>query len=97
MTVALSSSSGMGPISLRPSRSCLIISVPSWPVQPVTMIFMLSLIHICEPDCEIHVGVSGPGAVRAALARLPKDAPIDQEMCIRDRSCIMGSSQNSLR
>ena len=28
--------------------------------------------------CEIHVGVSGPGAVRAALARLPKDAPIDQ-------------------
>ena len=30
-----------------------------------------------EPDCEIHVGVSGPGAVRAALARLPKDAPID--------------------
>lgn len=31
-----------------------------------------------EPDCEIHVGVSGPGAVRAALARLPKDAPIDQ-------------------
>ena len=31
-----------------------------------------------EPDCEIHVGVSGPGAVRAALARLPKDASIDQ-------------------
>ena len=31
-----------------------------------------------EPDCEIHVGFSGPGAVRAALARLPKDAPIDQ-------------------
>jgi uncharacterized protein (UPF0210 family) len=30
-----------------------------------------------EPDCEIHVGVSGPGAVRAALAKLPKDAPID--------------------
>ena len=29
-----------------------------------------------EPDCEIHVGVSGPGAVRAALAKLPKDAPI---------------------
>ena len=27
-----------------------------------------------EPDCEIHVGVSGPGAVRAALAKLPKDA-----------------------
>ena len=31
-----------------------------------------------EPDCEIHVGVSGPGAVRAALAKLPKDAPVDQ-------------------
>ena len=31
-----------------------------------------------EPDCEIHVGVSGPGAVRAALARLPKDAPINE-------------------
>ncbi|MEE0705620.1 MAG: PFL family protein [Adlercreutzia sp.] len=31
-----------------------------------------------EPDCEIHVGVSGPGAVRAALAKLPKDAPIDE-------------------
>ena len=27
---------------------------------------------------EIHGGVSGPGAVRAALARLPKDAPIDE-------------------
>ena len=31
-----------------------------------------------EPDCEIHVGVSGPGAVRAALAKLPKDASVDQ-------------------
>ncbi len=30
-----------------------------------------------EPDCVVHVGVSGPGAVRAALARLPKDAPLD--------------------
>ena len=30
-----------------------------------------------EPDCVIHVGVSGPGAVRAALAKLPKDAPLD--------------------
>ena len=26
----------------------------------------------------IHVGVSGPGAVRAALAKLPKDAPMDE-------------------
>ena len=31
-----------------------------------------------EPDCELHVGVSGPGAVRAALAQLPKDAPLDE-------------------
>ena len=28
--------------------------------------------------CVVHVGVSGPGAVRAALAKLPKDAPLDQ-------------------
>ena len=28
-------------------------------------------------DCVIHVGVSGPGAVRAALAQLPKDASLD--------------------
>ena len=31
-----------------------------------------------EPEKVINVGVSGPGAVRAALAKLPKDAPIDQ-------------------
>ena len=31
-----------------------------------------------EPDCVVHVGVSGPGAVRAALAKLPKDAPLDE-------------------
>ena len=31
-----------------------------------------------EPDCCIHVGVSGPGAVRAALAKLPKDAPLQE-------------------
>lgn len=30
-----------------------------------------------EPDCVIHVGVSGPGAVRAALAQLPKNASLD--------------------
>lgn len=29
-----------------------------------------------EPDCVINVGVSGPGAVRAALAQLPKDADL---------------------
>lgn len=41
--------------------------------------FMAGAFHgVGEPDCVIHVGVSGPGAVRAALAKLPKDAPLDQ-------------------
>lgn len=31
-----------------------------------------------EPDCEIHVGVSGPGAVRAALQQLPKEASLNE-------------------
>ena len=31
-----------------------------------------------EPDCEIHVGVSGPGAVRAALAKESAGMTIDQ-------------------
>ncbi len=31
-----------------------------------------------EPDCVIHVGVSGPGAVRAALAKLPSNASLDE-------------------
>ena len=41
--------------------------------------FMAGGFHgVTEGDAVINVGVSGPGAVRAALARLPKDAPIDQ-------------------
>ena len=41
--------------------------------------FMAGAFHgVGEPDCVVHVGVSGPGAVRAALAKLPKDAPIDE-------------------
>ena len=41
--------------------------------------FMAGAFHgITQGDTAIHVGVSGPGAVRAALARLPKDAPIDE-------------------
>lgn len=41
--------------------------------------FMAGAFHgVGEPDCVIHVGVSGPGAVRAALTKLPKDAPLDQ-------------------
>ncbi|MEG0229297.1 MAG: DUF711 family protein, partial [Oscillospiraceae bacterium] len=31
-----------------------------------------------EPDCVINVGVSGPGVVRAALAKAPDDADITQ-------------------
>lgn len=30
-----------------------------------------------EPDAVINVGVSGPGVVRAALAKMPADAPLD--------------------
>lgn len=30
-----------------------------------------------EPDAVINVGVSGPGVVRSALAKMPKDAPLD--------------------
>ncbi|MBR0484790.1 MAG: PFL family protein [Oscillospiraceae bacterium] len=40
--------------------------------------FMAGAFHgIGEPDCEIHVGVSGPGVVRAAIAKYP-DASIDE-------------------
>lgn len=35
--------------------------------------FMAGAFHgVGEPDCEIHVGVSGPGVVRAALAKHPE-------------------------
>lgn len=41
--------------------------------------FMAGAFHgIGEPDCVINVGVSGPGVVRAALAKLPKDAPLSE-------------------
>ncbi|MEG2923368.1 MAG: PFL family protein [Oscillospiraceae bacterium] len=41
--------------------------------------FMAGAFHgVGEPDCVIHVGVSGPGAVRAALAQLPKSAPLGE-------------------
>lgn len=40
--------------------------------------FMAGAFHgVGEPDCEIHVGVSGPGVVRAAIAKYP-DATIDE-------------------
>ena len=39
--------------------------------------FMAGAFHgVGEPDCEIHVGVSGPGVVRSALSKYP-DASID--------------------
>lgn len=41
--------------------------------------FMAGAFHgVGEPDCVIHVGVSGPGAVRAALTKMPKDASLDE-------------------
>jgi len=40
--------------------------------------FMAGAFHgVGEPDCEINVGVSGPGVVRAAIAKMP-DASIDE-------------------
>ena len=40
--------------------------------------FMAGAVHgVGEPDCEIHVGVSGPGVVRSALTKYP-DASIDE-------------------
>lgn len=31
-----------------------------------------------EPDCVLNVGVSGPGVVRAVLAKMPKDAKLEE-------------------
>ena len=41
--------------------------------------FMAGAFHgVGEPDCVINVGVSGPGVVRAALAKMPMDAPLSE-------------------
>ena len=41
--------------------------------------FMAGAFHgISEPDVVLNVGVSGPGVVRAALTRLPDDAPLNE-------------------
>lgn len=41
--------------------------------------FMAGAFHgVGEADCVINVGVSGPGVVRSALQKLPKDAPLDE-------------------
>ena len=41
--------------------------------------FMAGAFHgVGEADCVINVGVSGPGVVRAALAKASKTAPMDE-------------------
>ena len=41
--------------------------------------FMAGAFHgVGEPDVVINVGVSGPGVVRAALAKMPDDAPLNE-------------------
>ena len=41
--------------------------------------FMAGAFHgVGEADCVINVGVSGPGVVRAAIAKAPKDASISE-------------------
>lgn len=41
--------------------------------------FMAGAFHgVGEPDCVINVGVSGPGVVRAAVAKADKSAPLDE-------------------
>lgn len=41
--------------------------------------FMAGAFHgVGEPDCVLNVGVSGPGVVRAALAKMPKDVPLNE-------------------
>lgn len=41
--------------------------------------FMAGAFHgIGEPECEINIGVSGPGVVRAAVEKMPKDADLGE-------------------
>ena len=41
--------------------------------------FMAGAFHgVGEPDVVLNVGVSGPGVVRAALTKLPEDAPLHE-------------------
>ncbi|MDR0854522.1 MAG: PFL family protein [Clostridiales Family XIII bacterium] len=41
--------------------------------------FMAGAFHgVGEPDCVINVGVSGPGAVRSAVSKAPKDASLQE-------------------
>ena len=51
--------------------------------------FMAGAFHgVGEAEKVVNVGVSGPGAVRAARARLPKDAPIDQVAELGKRTAV---------
>ncbi|MBR5488607.1 MAG: PFL family protein [Firmicutes bacterium] len=41
--------------------------------------FMAGAFHgVGEPDVVLNVGVSGPGVVRAALAKMPEEAPLNE-------------------
>ncbi|MEF9922092.1 MAG: PFL family protein [Anaerovoracaceae bacterium] len=41
--------------------------------------FMAGAFHgVGEADCVLNVGVSGPGVVRAALSKMPDDAPLNE-------------------
>lgn len=41
--------------------------------------FMAGAFHgVGEADCVLNVGVSGPGVVRSALTKLPKEAPLNE-------------------
>ena len=41
--------------------------------------FMAGAFHgVGEPDVVLNVGVSGPGVVRAALAKMPEDSPLNE-------------------
>ncbi|MDO5414672.1 MAG: PFL family protein [Bacillota bacterium] len=41
--------------------------------------FMAGAFHgVGEPDCVLNVGVSGPGVVRSALSKMPKDASLNE-------------------
>ncbi len=41
--------------------------------------FMAGAFHgVGEPDCVINVGVSGPGVVRSALSKIPKDTSLEE-------------------
>ena len=41
--------------------------------------FMAGAFHgVGEPDVVLNVGVSGPGVVRSALAKMPEDAPLNE-------------------